>query len=361
VQKSPPPIPIINLPKMLAMYRCIYILFLFVFPFLGKGQDIIFLKDGQQIESKIVAIEQDLVRYSYFYLKDNQIYSVEKSKVLRIEYQDGRIEKFQMTPPATDFPQVEEVPSPPKKKASKEEKIKTKRGIQLAAFAGINGASGLYNYKSGPEPPVPSLLPAPSIGINVDFPLFKAISMEATLSYRGKGDRIDMQDWFDSFELPPTDGVWEVAYPEADGIIQTYIGYGELALCPVFAFSESFRLGLGGYVAGGIHGKEKSDYTIDYYFEGEIFSREVINESRQIEFVELVSLQDTDEVRYINRLDYGFTAFMDIGQGPLSYRFTFNLGQESWEPENDLFGEGNQPQETYHLTGMFSLHYWFGK
>lgn len=338
------------------MKKIIYFLMLFAFSFAGKSQDLIFLNNGQKLETKVVAVEQDLIRYTYFYLNNNQEYTVEKSKVLRIEYQDGRIETFRSEASPTEKPKVAESPAPPTK-----ESAKTKKRIQLGAFAGINAATGLYNYKAGPEPPVLSLLPAASIGININFSLVKAVSLETALAYRGKGDQIDMADWFNSFELPPSGGVWEVAYPEADGTIKTYLGYAEMGLYPVFAFSESIRLGLGAYAAAGLHGKETSDFKIDYYLNGELISSETVKESRNIEFVDLISLEDSDEVRYINRLDYGFTGFMDFGKQPLTWRLTAHYGMQTWEPENDLFGSGNKPEETYHLTGMFSLHYWFGK
>lgn len=234
-------------------------------------------------------------------------------------------------------------------------------GVSFGLHAGVSASTGIYNYKNGPEPPLASILIGPTGGVNIDFRISNGFSIESILAYRLKGDRIDIADWIASVEEPVSNGNWIVLTPEADGYVQTKIGYFEIALLPVFHFSDNFRFGIGGYGCLGLHGEEKSDYQIDFLLDGEIFTREIVNDTRTIEFADLISSEDNETTRYLNSLDYGLVGFLGFGQSPLTFRLTFNYGLQTWEPDNNLLSSGELPAETYHLNGIFTVHYWFGK
>ena len=239
--------------------------------------------------------------------------------------------------------------------------LNQEKAFSFGIHAGVIGSTGYYQYHDGPEPPIYSVLASPAAGCNFDFRLGKGFSIESTLGYRGKGDRIDMGDWIAEIEPPEYSVEWIIADSEGEGFVQTRLGYIELGLFPVIHFNDRFRLGLGGYGAIGVHGKEKSDYQISHFFQGSLIDQEVIDNTREIEFVDLISDQDSETTRYINSLDYGVALFLDFGKKPVTYRFTGNYGLQTWQPDTDLFGNSELPKETYHINGMFSVHYWFGK
>ncbi|MBT8190997.1 MAG: outer membrane beta-barrel protein [Bacteroidia bacterium] len=343
-------------------------------------QDIISLIAGKDVEAKVIEISSEQVKYRLFEFPDGPIYVEEKSNIAKIEYSNGRVEwiseeakeGIQKTDEEQDIttPEIEDIndskdllqnenfeESPDFMNAAEEELTK-ESAFRIGVFLGANGATGLYNYKNGPNPPVLSVLPAYSVGAMFNMKLSPGFSLESSLAYRLKGDRINMFKWIDKIEPPTTSGPWIILDTEGDGTIKTEIGYIEWSVTPVFELSSSARIGLGGYFASGIHGKEKSDYTISSYFEGELASRDEIKSTRDIEFVDILGTDDTDAVRYINRFDYGFTTFIGFGTMPWTVRLTASYGRQTWEPDNDLFGSGETPRETYHLTGMLSVHYW---
>ena len=235
------------------------------------------------------------------------------------------------------------------------------KSFSFGIHAGIIGSTGYYQYHDGPEPPIYSVLANPAAGCNFNFQIGKGFSIESTLGYRGKGDRIDMGEWLLEIEPPIYSVEWITAQTEGEGYVQTRLGYIELGFFPVIHFSEGFRMGVGGYGAIGVHGKEKSDYKISHFFEGSLIDVEIVDATREIEFVDLISGQDTETTRYINSLDYGLGVFFDFGRKPLTFRFTGNYGLQTWQPDTDLFGNSELPKETYHVLAMFSVQYWFGK
>jgi hypothetical protein len=219
----------------------------------------------------------------------------------------------------------------------------------------------LYDYKTTPNPPAYSVLIAPSANIHLDWRISKSFSIQSMIGYRGKGDRIDVAEWISSIEQSYVGGDFITPYQEADGFIQTYVGYGELSLFPVINLGKQWQLGAGGYVAAGLHGEEKSDFEVSTFLEGNLIDKETAKRTRTIEFSDLVSVADDQTTRYFNRLDYGLMGYLGVKISPLMLGFTVHYGFEPWEPDSDLFGSAQNPRETYHLTGSVFLSYYFGK
>jgi hypothetical protein len=70
------------------------VLFLFLGLSVAIAQDKIYKKGGEVLEVKITEIGVDEIKYKLFNDKDGPSYTVEKDRILRIVYQNGRIETF---------------------------------------------------------------------------------------------------------------------------------------------------------------------------------------------------------------------------------------------------------------------------
>ncbi len=58
------------------------------------AQDIIYKTDGIEIKSKVIELEQSVIKYKNFDQQDGPIRNIPKSQVFMIKFQDGTIEKF---------------------------------------------------------------------------------------------------------------------------------------------------------------------------------------------------------------------------------------------------------------------------
>ena len=60
-----------------------------------KAQDIIELKDGNQISSKVLEIDQNTIKYKKYSNLDGPIYNIEVGEVVSIKYENGEKDFFQ--------------------------------------------------------------------------------------------------------------------------------------------------------------------------------------------------------------------------------------------------------------------------
>lgn len=86
----------------------------------GFSQDIMILKSGEEIQSKVEEIGTDIVKYHKFENLTGPMYTIEKSKIFMIKYQNGTKELFdtqpiqpvqQATTPQTTAPEQTGVPT----------------------------------------------------------------------------------------------------------------------------------------------------------------------------------------------------------------------------------------------------------
>lgn len=310
------------------------------------SQDKIIYQNGNNLSVKILKVGEERIVYA---LKPDYVrkQSVRINQIKRIEFHDGRVQSFE---------KASSTKSPTKIARSKNQSVSI---FNLSLHGGLNTATGLYDYQLSPTPPTFSILLAPSLGIGMDLRISKAFSVESSLAYRGKGNRINMKKWVKSFDPIPSENGTEVATPEGKGFISTYAGYGEFGLCPVIHLSSISRIGIGAYASIGIHGKEKSDYTIEYSIDGQIQDKQEVDRIRQIKFYTSIAPESDADNKSFNYFDYGYTLFLDFGKKPLTYRFTLNWGQKTWEPDTERIDSEDLLDTTSHLTGMFSIHYWF--
>lgn len=61
------------------------------------AQDIIFLRNGEEIESKVIEVLPDLIKYNKWTNQNGPLYSIDKSEVFMIKYPDGSKDVFERT------------------------------------------------------------------------------------------------------------------------------------------------------------------------------------------------------------------------------------------------------------------------
>lgn len=76
------------------MKKSILLLYFTFFLLTAQSQDIIFKKDGTEIQAKVLEVMPDLVKYKIYSSVEGPIYSEYKSEILLIKYEDGRKDIF---------------------------------------------------------------------------------------------------------------------------------------------------------------------------------------------------------------------------------------------------------------------------
>jgi len=68
------------------------------------AQDIIFTKDGSEIQSKVIEIDESIIKYKLYDQQDGPISNINKLDVFMVKYQNGTIEKFTPITPINPVP-----------------------------------------------------------------------------------------------------------------------------------------------------------------------------------------------------------------------------------------------------------------
>lgn len=85
-----------------------------------RGQDIIYKTDGSEIRTKIIEIDENVVKYKNFDQQDGPLRSLDKTKIFLIIYENGKREKFEMTPRQVPSEASGDVPKVQPAEATKE-------------------------------------------------------------------------------------------------------------------------------------------------------------------------------------------------------------------------------------------------
>jgi len=76
------------------MKKILFVLFFTTISVMVFGQDIIITKDARRIEAQITEVNANNVKYKRFGSPDSPVYTILKSEISSITYQDGAIEVF---------------------------------------------------------------------------------------------------------------------------------------------------------------------------------------------------------------------------------------------------------------------------
>ena len=336
------------------------------------AQDIIYKMDDSKIAAKVLEITPDVIKYKKHDFLDGPIYNLPIAELHKIVYENGKTEIFRELPtpeitpekpvakpkPSTGPPLIGKIESSKKVKTTKD----FKSSFSIGFTVGGNVATGIYDYKTGTNPPVESFRVGPAGGIILNYHFAKWLAVHTNILYKAKGDRIDMDLWASEFEFPP--GISVTTTAEGDGFITNYIGYLEFSLVPTFVLNPNSRvqvlLGVGPYGGIGLHGHEKQDYTIYYYYNGVFEEEKSVNLERDIEFVNLLQESDNPDLKYVNRFDYGVYFNTGVQFDAYLAGVSVSWGRAELEPDMEgFFGAGPRNTITKNISGSIYFCYFF--
>jgi hypothetical protein len=238
-------------------------------------------------------------------------------------------------------------------------------GKALIGFmAGFSMATNFYDYGTlGGEPPA-GFLPIPAAGFTFDFESKGSFSFLMGLYFKGKGDKINMADYVSEWKFPQEPGSAITA--EAEGSIKTAIYWIEVPMAFTFNIGRPNRLqfGVGPYAAYALMGKEKSDYTINYFLDGAPLTTETVKEEKDLSLVNLMADSEAEEgVRQINRIDYGIYALLGYKFSPFEITFSTSIGFANLLPfkGDNLFSATKSEKFIKSFTPTLTLTYFLKK
>jgi hypothetical protein len=246
---------------------------------------------------------------------------------------------------------------------SAQDKAKPDHGKTLIGIAaGGSMATNFYNYGTlGGEPPA-GLLPLPAGGLTFDFESKRSFSFLIGLYFKGKGDKIDMADYVAGWTFPQNPG--STIRAESSGSIKTSVYWVELPLVLTWNIGRPNRVqfGLGPYAAYGIMGKEKSDFSIKYYLENQLYTEETVNESKDVVLVNFLADSEADEAaRQMNRVDYGLYVLLGFKMPPFALTLSSSIGFANLNPltGDDLFSTSKSEKVIKSFTPSLTFTYFF--
>lgn len=245
------------------------------------------------------------------------------------------------------------------------EKEKPSHGKALVGItAGGSMATLFYDYGTLEGEPPSGYLPVPAAGLTFDFESRGSFSFLMGLYLIGKGNNIDMASYVAGWTFPKDPG--NTIRAEAQGSIRTSMYWFELPLAFTFNFGRPNRLqfGFGPFAAYGLTGKEKSDFSIQYYLDEEFLTEETIAEEKDLVLVNLLTDSEADEeARQINRIDYGLYLMLGFKIPHLAVTLSSSIGFSNLNPLSgtDLFTSQKTSKVVHSFTPTLTLTYFLNK
>ena len=177
--------------------------------------------------------------------------------------------------------------------------------FQIGPKVGMNLANCSFSYEDGDEEPETKMRLAYAVGIGIDYGFSDAFSIQSGLMYTSKG-------YSDDLEEQAEDGM------EVDGYSRCILNFIELPINAVFKMG-GFQAYVGPYVAYGLGGKFKWDYTYTYMGMEESDDGDMKIKSMMGE-IEDGDLEDDESAVYA--LDYG----LNLGLGYQINNILINAG-----------------------------------
>jgi hypothetical protein len=287
------------------------------------AQDIITLKTGDEIEALVQEIGVDVVKYKRYGNTQGPSYSILKTDIFMIRYENGAKDTFGPQPKPATAPrrEVEESRTAPSQApvrpvaavqgsdnmspsqpapAKKDRKVRfgIQAGVVLANMNSVDYKSGGYwgNWDVSPKFGFTG-------GVSLDIRLSKLLSLQPELLFTMKGC---FREGYTDLEDPSSGAVViQDAYNE-ESLNMSYLEMPLLLIFNIPVKKDHFNIGLGPYVAYGIAGKSNNHFS---------YNNENIDEYMLDSALEY-KLFTGGKKRY-KPLDYGVTGFVG---------FTFSNG-----------------------------------
>jgi hypothetical protein len=222
--------------------------------------------------------------------------------------------------------------------------------VSFGLKAGANLAKYSYEYKDSEGEPDVKMRLAPLAGLAINIQFSDQLALQSGLFYSGKGTSFDVK------KMAAEDDI------DAEGYWRYSTAYVELPVNVAFGFpigDNQIQVYAGPYVAYGITGKEKMDFTLKNNGD-----EEPINEETNIKFKDMVDENDfegEEDIIYQVALDYGLNFGLGFKTGPILVNAGYGMGFSNLEPK--WGGEGEDTSADYKFTTRiinFSVSYFFG-
>lgn len=340
------------------------------------SQDRLIKTNAEEIMVKVNEITPDFIKYRRFDMPTGPDYTIERKDIHKIVFESGveelfnpldsSVEKEMEKEMEEEMEEEQVIPEPemtPEADEVSEEEIyeepaaedERKKGFHFGIQVGVSSMTGLYYYRNATQPPLESFGYGYLGGLVIELDISRSFSLMSQIGYKTKGDRIDMSIYAESLEYPPIGG--HFIHVEGEGSSKHNYHYAEISLIPVISLGSKFRMGIGGYLASAISGKEINDYTLYYYQDGISSYQETVNSTKDAEIVDFFPGDISDEKIYLKRWDYGIHALIGWRYPNIMWGFSSSIGMTEIEPD-PLFSKGLKPTETKNLVVSAFFNYY---
>lgn len=218
--------------------------------------------------------------------------------------------------------------------------------IKYGVKAGLNISNVAQNFADPSDEFKTKLKPGFQLGVVVNYELTESFSLISGLSYINKGASEDLEDGLQA-------GV------TAEGYSRLALGYLEVPLNFVYKINN-FNIMAGPYVALGINGKEKWDYT--FKLNGQVIS-ESADEFSDYKFKN--TLGDTemaDNSAYLKAIDAGLNFGVGYNINGMVIDLNYSLGLTNMNPKIEATGITDDSSDFKVMNRVVSIGatYFFG-
>jgi len=194
--------------------------------------------------------------------------------------------------------------------------------VKFGIKAGVNLANISQNYEDSDDEINTKSRLALNLGVTVDYAISEKVSFQSGLSFSGKGFALNLKEPYDGYE---TEGV--------KGYSRLALNYLEIPVNVAYKIKD-FQIYAGPYLAVGISGKSKYDYSItyDYGSESYTFEDEGSYDYKPV-FGEVSAADFSDDSEPFRALDYGLNLGVGYDVGPVVLSLGYSLGLGNITPK----------------------------
>ena len=214
--------------------------------------------------------------------------------------------------------------------------------LKVGGKAGLNLANQSFNFDDSDIEPASKMKFGFHVGAAVEYGLTDDLAIQSGLLFTQKGFSYDLED-----DLP--DGT------SVDGYDRVNLSYLEIPISVAYKIND-FQVYAGPYVAFGIAGKNKWDYTLETAAGSEDFSDET---SFKPVFGEVSDGDLADDEQAFAAFDFGLNAGVGYQFGPMLVNAGYSLGLGNIAPayDSDDYDRADFKQNNRVIT--VSLTYFF--
>jgi len=196
--------------------------------------------------------------------------------------------------------------------------------VKYGIKAGVNFANVAQNFEDSDFESDTKARVAYHFGLTLDYAISEEVSLQSGLLYTGKGFALDLESELREYY---GDGA------SIDGYDRAALNYLEIPINVAYKV-KGFQIYAGPYLAAGISGKNKYDYTLTYSYFGSEYSGSEKGDFRyKPVFGEVSSGDLDDEEGAFQGLDYGLNIGVGYNVGPVVVSAGYSLGLGNITPK----------------------------